>query len=176
MDHRITSHPAEARFRSRSLWLDTVPDSLAPRHALTTLKQADVAIIGAGLTGLWTAYELLVKDPSLDVVVIEAEVAGFGAFGPERWLVFGALRREPGGHRRDPWPRGCGRVATRAMFDTVDEVGRCPRTRRDRRGLPQRWNPRTRHVCTARRTAASAGRVRTELGLRSRGRTLAVRR
>ncbi|HEY2165527.1 MAG TPA: FAD-dependent oxidoreductase [Jatrophihabitantaceae bacterium] len=42
---------------------------------------ADVAIVGAGYTGLWTAYYLLQRDPSLQVVLIEAEIAGFGASG-----------------------------------------------------------------------------------------------
>ena len=40
-----------------------------------------MAIVGAGLTGLWTAYYLLAADPSLRVVVLEAETAGFGASG-----------------------------------------------------------------------------------------------
>jgi len=43
--------------------------------------EADVAILGAGFTGLWTAYYLLTQDPSLRVVVLEAEIAGFGASG-----------------------------------------------------------------------------------------------
>jgi glycine/D-amino acid oxidase-like deaminating enzyme len=40
-----------------------------------------VVVVGAGLTGLWTAYYLLCEDPSLRVVVLEAETAGFGASG-----------------------------------------------------------------------------------------------
>lgn len=40
-----------------------------------------MAVVGAGLTGLWTAYYLLRDDPSLRVVVLEAETAGFGASG-----------------------------------------------------------------------------------------------
>ena len=49
---RRTSHPAEDRYRSRSLWLDTVPESLVPRAALVDRVDADIAIIGAGFTGL----------------------------------------------------------------------------------------------------------------------------
>ncbi len=41
----------------------------------------DVAIVGAGYTGLWRAYYLKLADPSLQVVVLEAELAGFGASG-----------------------------------------------------------------------------------------------
>ena len=39
------------------------------------------AIVGAGLTGLWTAYYLHAADPSLRVAVLEKEIAGFGASG-----------------------------------------------------------------------------------------------
>ena len=41
----------------------------------------DVAIVGGGFTGLWTARELLRRDPSLHVAVVEANVCGFGASG-----------------------------------------------------------------------------------------------
>ncbi len=40
---------------------------------------ADVVIVGAGLTGLWTAYGLLRRDPSSRVVLVERETIGFGA-------------------------------------------------------------------------------------------------
>ena len=42
---------------------------------------ADIVIVGAGYTGLWTAYYLKQIEPSLDIVVLEAEIAGFGASG-----------------------------------------------------------------------------------------------
>jgi glycine/D-amino acid oxidase-like deaminating enzyme len=41
----------------------------------------DVAVIGGGYTGLSTAYHLKVADPGLDIAVLEAETAGFGASG-----------------------------------------------------------------------------------------------
>ena len=123
MDARITSHPAEQRFRSRSLWLETVPDSLAPRAALAASVRADVVIVGAGLTGLWTAYELLVRDPSLEVVVVEAEIAGFGASGRNGgWcsaLFAGSREATAKVHGR-----GAAVALQRAMFATIDEVGR----------------------------------------------------
>jgi glycine/D-amino acid oxidase-like deaminating enzyme len=52
-----------------------------PRPPLEGDREADVCIVGAGYTGLWTALELRRADPSLDVVVLEREVAGFGASG-----------------------------------------------------------------------------------------------
>jgi glycine/D-amino acid oxidase-like deaminating enzyme len=51
------------------------------RPALEGAHQADVAIVGAGYTGLWTAIRLRELDPSLRVVVLEQETAGFGASG-----------------------------------------------------------------------------------------------
>ncbi len=53
----------------------------APRPALEGDLDCDVCIVGGGLTGLWTAYWLATHDPSLDIVVLEAEFAGFGASG-----------------------------------------------------------------------------------------------
>jgi len=58
-----------------------VPDDWTPRPALPGDRETDVAIVGAGFTGLWTALYLARADPSLRVTVVEAEVAGFGASG-----------------------------------------------------------------------------------------------
>jgi glycine/D-amino acid oxidase-like deaminating enzyme len=114
---------AESRYRSRSLWLDTVPGALTPRPSLAASIDADVAIVGAGLTGLWTAYELLDRDPSLRVAVVEAEIAGFGASGRNGgWcsaLFAGSRAATARAHGRD-----AAVALQRAMFATVDEVGR----------------------------------------------------
>lgn len=53
----------------------------------------NVAIIGGGYTGLATAYHLKTAEPSLDVAVLDAETAGFGASGRNAGFVmtlFGA--------------------------------------------------------------------------------------
>jgi hypothetical protein len=71
----------DRRYRSRSLWLDTVPGVVTPRPAFTGSTQLDVAIVGAGFTGLWTALYLRLADPTLRIAIFEAEVAGFGASG-----------------------------------------------------------------------------------------------
>lgn len=65
----------------RSLWWATRGDDVGPRPALSGSLDADVAIVGGGFTGLWTARELLERDPSLRVVVVESSVCGFGASG-----------------------------------------------------------------------------------------------
>ncbi len=51
------------------------------RDALAAPIDCDVAIVGAGFTGLWTAFYLLRSEPSLRVVVLEREHVGFGASG-----------------------------------------------------------------------------------------------
>jgi glycine/D-amino acid oxidase-like deaminating enzyme len=68
-------------YKRYSYWLETVEDDLTPRPPLSGSETVDVAILGAGLTGLWTAYYLLQHEPSLRVSVIESEIAGFGASG-----------------------------------------------------------------------------------------------
>ncbi|MDQ1601478.1 MAG: hypothetical protein QOD68_2952 [Actinomycetota bacterium] len=68
-------------YRALSLWHDTADDDWVPRPALPGDLDVDVAVVGAGYTGLWTAYYLKRADPSLRVVVLEREVAGFGASG-----------------------------------------------------------------------------------------------
>ena len=53
----------------------------ARRAGLPGDREADVCIVGAGFTGLWTAYYLASAQPGLRVAVCEAEIAGFGASG-----------------------------------------------------------------------------------------------
>ncbi|MGH9020849.1 MAG: NAD(P)/FAD-dependent oxidoreductase, partial [Acidimicrobiales bacterium] len=65
----------------RSLWWDTLDGPVAPRAGLAGDLDVDVAIIGGGYTGLWTARELLARDPRLRVCVLERSVCGFGASG-----------------------------------------------------------------------------------------------
>ncbi|MGE2716144.1 NAD(P)/FAD-dependent oxidoreductase [Mycolicibacterium litorale] len=61
-----------------SHWFDELPPHRAP---LPGDRDADVCIVGAGYTGVWTAYYLKRADPSLRVVILEARFAGFGASG-----------------------------------------------------------------------------------------------
>jgi glycine/D-amino acid oxidase-like deaminating enzyme len=111
-------------YRSRSLWLDSLEDDdLVPRAALAGDVDVDVAIVGAGYTGLWTAYYLLQRDPALRVVIVEAEIAGFGASGRNGGWCSALLPMS-----LDTVAAGAGRDAAiamqSAMFATVDEVGK----------------------------------------------------
>lgn len=64
-----------------SLWWSTLEGSVTPRAPLRGHRDVDVAIIGGGFTGLWTARELKRRDPALTVAVLEKHVCGFGASG-----------------------------------------------------------------------------------------------
>jgi glycine/D-amino acid oxidase-like deaminating enzyme len=64
------------------MWHDTVPgDDYTPRAALPGPLDVDVCIVGAGYSGLWTAYYLKKADAAVRVCVLEKEVAGYGASG-----------------------------------------------------------------------------------------------
>ena len=114
---------AASDYRKLSLWLDTVPGSLEPGPPLPGNRDVDVAIVGAGFTGLWTAYYLAQADPGLRIAICEKEIAGFGASGRNGgWCsaLFPAslakLERMAG--------RAQAIAMHRAMQQTVDEVGR----------------------------------------------------
>lgn len=71
-------------YRRVSFWFDSfvaAGGDLTPRQPLTGDIAVDVAIVGAGFTGLWTAYYLHRLDPSMRIAVIEKDIAGFGASG-----------------------------------------------------------------------------------------------
>jgi glycine/D-amino acid oxidase-like deaminating enzyme len=71
-------------YRSLSMWHDTLEQELDPRPALpdSTLSQKwDVVIMGAGYTGLWSALALKESRPELRILILEKEIAGFGASG-----------------------------------------------------------------------------------------------
>lgn len=78
-------------WRSLSLWMDQLDEPLSPRPALNDHLHADVAIIGAGYTGLWTAYYLKRQAPHLRIVILEGETAGFGASGRNGGWLMGNL-------------------------------------------------------------------------------------
>jgi glycine/D-amino acid oxidase-like deaminating enzyme len=93
----------------------------APRPGLAGDCEADVCIVGAGFTGLWTAYELKRAAPQLRVVVLERAFAGYGASGRNGgWLSaqFAASREQMAKtHGRDAVL-----ALQQGMRDTVDEV------------------------------------------------------
>ncbi|MEP6761688.1 MAG: FAD-binding oxidoreductase [Sporichthyaceae bacterium] len=110
-------------YRNLSFWHDSFPGEIHRRPALPGDRDADVCIVGAGYTGLWTAYYLAAVDPSLRIVVLESETAGFGASGRNGgWCsaLFPASMAAVA-RRSD---RDAALALHRAMSATVDEVGR----------------------------------------------------
>lgn len=104
-----------------SFWLNEV-GPIAPRPALQHDRDADVCIVGAGYTGLWTAYELCRAAPGLEVVVLEARYAGFGASGRNGGWVLGHLAGPARRWRRRGGERGV-RAMALAIQAAVREVG-----------------------------------------------------
>jgi len=90
MDAGMTSTSGQVVSPNGAFWLEDAADDMSPRPPLEGPRTTDVAIVGGGFTGLWTARELLRRDPSLDVLVIESRTAGFGASGRNgAWLAPG---------------------------------------------------------------------------------------
>jgi len=109
-------------YRQFSFWLETCGDDLTPRPSLSRSVDVDVAILGAGYSGLWTAYYLRRDHPELSVAVVDRDIAGFGASGRN------------GGWCSGKFPVTAGRLIERfglkdaralmlAMCESVDEVG-----------------------------------------------------
>jgi glycine/D-amino acid oxidase-like deaminating enzyme len=110
-------------YRRISYWLETAGDDLTPRPPLDGSTDADVAVLGAGMTGLWTAYYLHRAEPSLRIVVVERDIAGFGASGrngawcaPDLNISMSRMARLHGDD--------AARRMQQATYDAVDEVGR----------------------------------------------------
>lgn len=106
-----------------SLWHHTAGESFTPRPPLPGNIDVDVAIVGAGYTGLWTAYYLHRLDPSLRIAIVEREIAGFGASGRNGgWcsaLFPPSSKSIARRHGRD-----AAVAVRRAMHDALVEVGR----------------------------------------------------
>lgn len=108
--------------RSPSLWVDQLDGPVISRPPLDGDTDVDVAIVGAGYSGLWSAHALLRADPTLRVLVIEREAVGFGASGRNGGWCVGELAGGLGGAVAT-WGREAGIAMTRAIIDTVAEIG-----------------------------------------------------
>ena len=118
-----TSSSIAADYRLLSLWHDSANENWVPRQPLSEDTEADIVIVGAGFTGLWTAYYLAKRDPALKIVVLEREVAGFGASGRNGgWCsaVFPATLRKVSTISNGP----SAIALQREMNDTIEEIGR----------------------------------------------------
>lgn len=113
--------------RELSFWFDSLAESgvddFAPRPPLPGDREVDIAIVGGGLTGLWSAYYLLKRSPGLRVAILEKHIAGFGASGRNGgWcsaLFPSSVATLERRHGLD-----AALEMRRAMIETVSEVGR----------------------------------------------------
>ena len=110
-----------------SYWFDSLEAPYAPAAATPLPAAVDVAIIGGGYTGLWTAHYLNVLDPSLKIAVLEAETFGFGASGRNGGWCMGTAHGVEALLAR-PESRAIGLRLARAMQATVDEIGEVTET------------------------------------------------
>lgn len=106
--------------KHRSLWLQEAGTGPATDR-LVGNRTTDIAIVGGGYVGLWTALRIKALDPGVDVTVLEADVCGGGASGRN------------GGFVLSWWPKFSSLVAlfgkeealrlARASEDAIDEIG-----------------------------------------------------
>jgi len=122
VDEDLTS-PAGEQYRDLSLWWDSLPGSIGVRPSLPGDIDVDVVVVGAGLTGLWTAYYLSEADPTLRVAIVERDMVGFGASGRNGGWCSALFAVSEKRLDRVAGP-GSGAAMRRAMESTVDEVGK----------------------------------------------------
>ena len=114
------------RYRNLSYWHDSLPGSLSARAGLENDIEVDIAIAGAGYTGLWTAYYLKQHNPALSIAIIESEIVGFGASGRNGGWCSSYLGGIEKALLRTDLADGAIRLQ-KQMFDAVKEVGRVTR-------------------------------------------------
>lgn len=103
------------------LWHDGV--GRPERDALVGNLEVDVAIIGAGYTGLWTAYYLTELDPTLSIAIVESKQVGFGASGRNGGWCSAQLPWSPAEIETEHGRKAMDFIQ-REMFTTIDEVHR----------------------------------------------------
>lgn len=111
----------ESRYGTRVHWLETA--AYVPRPDLREDLDVDVAVMGGGFTGLWTACHLLESDPGLRVAVIEAEEIGFGASGRNGGFAMTLLDMSLA-HLRRNHGDDAARAAHEAVATSVEEIGK----------------------------------------------------
>jgi glycine/D-amino acid oxidase-like deaminating enzyme len=104
------ARPSVAPGLEPAWWFQEAPPD-AELPPLEGDTDADVAIVGGGYTGLWTALALKEREPGVDVVLLEAEFCGFGPSGRN------------GGFLETYWP-ALARLADRLGHQAALEVAR----------------------------------------------------
>ncbi|WP_169981905.1 MULTISPECIES: FAD-binding oxidoreductase [unclassified Microbispora] len=109
----MSPQKALADAERKPYWLDRpiAPEALPP---LTGDVTADLAVVGGGFTGLWTALMAKERDPSLDVVLLEGRAVGWAASGRNGGFCAASLTHGLG-NGQDRWP---------AEIATLERLGR----------------------------------------------------
>jgi glycine/D-amino acid oxidase-like deaminating enzyme len=105
-----------------ALWIDQL-GTIDARPPLPGDLDADIAIVGGGFSGLWTAYYLAELQPDARIVVLEQHVCGYGASGRNGGWAIGELAGAASKYAKLSSPQAALRLE-RAAFASVDEIGR----------------------------------------------------
>jgi len=112
------------RYHDTSFWVsDLTPDNNPPHRAeLHSDLEVDVAIIGAGYTGLWSAYYLKQAKPELSIAIFEAQEVGFGASGRNGGWLMGSIEGQD--ELLEHLPLEQRRRALQQIYGLIDETQR----------------------------------------------------
>jgi glycine/D-amino acid oxidase-like deaminating enzyme len=117
-------HPALADAAPAVFWLDQ-PDRPAPRPGLGNVRSADLVVVGAGYSGLWTALLAKEADPDRDVLVLEAGSVGWAASGRNGGFCSASLTHgEANGVARWPQEYAALRRLGRENLDDIEDAVR----------------------------------------------------
>ncbi len=107
--------------RQAVFWLDELGE-IPPRPPLAGSRDADLAIVGGGFTGLWTAVRAKQRDPGRRVVLLEAKRIGWAQSGRNGGFVEASITHgEPNGRER--WPAEYEQLARLGM-ENLDGIER----------------------------------------------------
>ena len=111
---------ASAESVGRSLWLREALQGVGVEPPLQGSQRADIAIVGGGYVGLWTAIRIKQWEPDCNVVILEQDVCGGGASGRNGGFALSWWAKLPSLVKAFGPEEGL-RLA-RASADAVDEI------------------------------------------------------
>lgn len=117
---RPAGHPALRDTEQGSFWL-TQSGGSAPSDPLVADTTADLVIVGAGFTGLWSAWRALDRDPQRSIVILEGKTLGYGASGRNGGFVSASLTHGLA-HGKALWPKDLAALHQEGKTNLVDLV------------------------------------------------------
>lgn len=104
----------------RPVWHEAAAPEWSVERA-PTKAEVDVAIVGGGFSGLWTAYYFSLARPDLSIAVLESNRVGFGASGRNGGWCSGMFALSPADLAAQ-FGRDNALLAYRESFATLDEI------------------------------------------------------